>query len=281
MAFKIRFLLTSRCTATCAYCHNEGQDKRGPTLLSVQAIERILGILEASQCLPDEIILSGGEPTLHRSVADIARRCKATGAHISMDTHGGHPRLLQPVLPYLDEIKVHIDSFDAAEQHASMGIEIDQVLASVRLAQQFPLALLANHPLKCPATTAAFVTQARSVGLDCKIIDMFGLDTPEAPAPGIDWREHGYRCEADGQWLHANGAHRLHTKRCGAEHNLHDDSLFIGAEGIRRAVDGVIIGKPENFTLRMLKRAAACPSMDAPARQGHGNVALALAAALS
>lgn len=257
MAFKIRFLLTSRCTATCAYCHNEGQDKRGPTLLGVQAIEHILDTLEAGQCLPDEIILSGGEPTLHKSVADIARRCKATGAHVSMDTHGGHPRLLQPVLPHLDEIKVHIDSFDATEQRASMGIDIDQVLASVRLAQQFPLALRANHPLRCAATTAAFVAQARNVGLDCKIIEMFGQGAPAAPAPSIDWREHGYHREANGQWLHASAAHRLHTKRCGAEHNLHDDSLFIGADGIRRAVDGVIIGKPENFTLRMVRRTAA------------------------
>lgn len=257
MAFKIRFLLTSRCTATCAYCHNEGQDKLGPTLLSLQTIRQILNTLQAGQCLPDEIILSGGEPTLHKNVAEIARHCKATGAHVSMDTHGGHPRLLQPALPYLDEIKVHIDSFDAAEQHASMGIEIGQVLASVRLAQQFPLKLLANHPLKCPATTAAFVTRARGVGLDCKIIEMFGIDASASTPPAIDWREHGYRFETDRQWLHANGTHRLHTKRCDAKHNLLDNTLFIGAEGIRRAVDGVIIGQPENFTLRMVKRAAA------------------------
>jgi hypothetical protein len=258
MAFKIRFLLTSRCTATCAYCHNEGQDKRGPALLGLQTIERILDTLTAGHCLPDEIVLSGGEPTLHKQVAEIARRCKATGAHVSMDTHGGHPGLLAPALPFLDEIKVHIDSFDAAEQRASMGIEIDQVLASVRLAQQFPLALRANHPLRCPVTTAAFVAHARRVGLDCKIIEMFGTEAPAAtaPAPAIDWRAHGYRPEALGQWLHANGVHRLHTKHCGAEHNLRDDSLFIGAEGIRRSVDGVIIGQPENFTLRMVKRAA-------------------------
>lgn len=257
MALKIRFLLTSRCTATCAYCHNEGQDKAGPALLGVQTIAHILDTLQAGNCVPDEIVLSGGEPTLHKSVADIARRCKATGAYVSMDTHGGHPRLLEPVLPYLDEIKVHIDSFDPAEQYASMGIELEQVLASVRLAQQFPLALQANHPLKCPATTAAFVTRARGVGLDCKIIEMLTPDQPGVAAQpsAIDWRDHGYHSDAQGQWLHANGTHRLRTKRCGGRHNLKDKSLFIAAEGIRRSVDGILIGRSENFALRMIKPA--------------------------
>ena len=256
MAFKIRFLLTSRCTPTCAYGRNEGQDKNGATLLSLEVISHILSTLQASECVPDEIILSGGEPTLNKKVGDIARLCKATGAWVSMDSHGGHPALLQPALPYLDELKMHVDSFDAVQQHASMGIDISQVLTSMRMAQQFPLTLRFNHPLKCAADTAAFVTQARGLGVSCKIIEMFSMDSPAKPSCTMDWQQHGYARDADGQWLHANGTHRLFTKRCGAAHNLRDDSLFIGADGIRRAVDGVIIGKAENFSMRMVKRSA-------------------------
>jgi len=257
MAFKIRFLLTSRCTARCAYCHNEGQDKRGATLLGLPVIDRILATLQASDCVPDEIILSGGEPTLHKRVGDIARRCRATGAHVSMDSHGGHPALLQAALPYLDELKVHVDSFDAARQRVSMGIEIDQVLASLRLARQFALLLRLNHPLTCAADTRAFVTQARRLGVDCKIIEMFGLGALAGPPPTVDWRQHGYQRDSQGHWLHANGTHRLFTKRCDAQHNLRDDTLFIGTDGIRRAVDGVIIGQAENFSMRMVKTSPA------------------------
>jgi molybdenum cofactor biosynthesis enzyme MoaA len=64
MALKIRFLLTSRCTATCAYCHNEGQGKQGASLLRLNTIQHILDTLAAANIVPDEIILSGGEPTV-------------------------------------------------------------------------------------------------------------------------------------------------------------------------------------------------------------------------
>jgi len=254
MAFKIRFLLTSKCTATCAYCHNEGQDKKGTPLLHLNVITRILNTLEAHDCVPDEITLSGGEPTIHKQVAEIARLCKATGAFVSMDSHGGHPNLLQPALPYLDELKLHIDSFDAAEQHASMGIDISKVRTSISMAQQFPLVLRTNHPLKHEASTTTFVTEARTLGVDCKIIDMFDMDAPEKQFPKVDWQTHGYTRDCTGQWLHANGTHRLFTKRCGAIHNKQNDTLFIGADGIRRALDGIPIGKPENFTMHMVKR---------------------------
>jgi len=257
MAFKLRFLLTSRCTARCAYCHNEGQDKQGAALLKFETIDRILVTLQASGCVPDEIILSGGEPTLHKEVGEIARRCRASGAHVSMDTHGGHPTLLQPALPHLDELKVHVDSFDAARQRASMGIEIDQVLASVRMAQRSGLLLRLNHPLTCAAQTRAFVAQARRLGVDCKIIELFSLDRLAAAPPTVAWREHGYRQDNQGHWLHANGTHRLFTKRCDAAHNRQDDSLFISADGIRRSVDGVIIGQAENFSMRMVRQGAA------------------------
>lgn len=253
MALKIRFLLTSRCTATCAYCHNEGQDKHGASLLSVEVITHILNTLQAHECVPDEIILSGGEPTLHKQVGMIAQRCKATGAYLSMDSHGGHPVLLQAALPYLDELKLHIDSFNAVEQYDSMGIDIQKVLSSIHLAQQFPLALRINHPLKCATRTAALVTEARNLGVDCKIIEVFGMGTPEHALNAMDWQQHHYTKIAAGQWLHANGKHRLFTKRCGTKYNSVQDTLFIGADGIRRALDGMMISRAEDFSHRLLK----------------------------
>lgn len=254
MAFKIRFLLTSKCTATCGYCHNEGQDKKGTPLLSVAAITHILKTLQLHDCVPEEIILSGGEPTLHKQVAQIARLCKATGAYVSMDSHGGHPALLEPALPYLDELKLHIDSFDPVEQQASMGLDIAKVMSSIRIAQQYRLDLRINHPLKQADSTIGFVAKARSLGVDCKVIDMFSFNEPQHQFAKVDWLEHGYIRETASQWRYADGTHRIFTKSCGALNNLQDESLFIGADGIRRAVDGIIIGQPNNFTIRMVKK---------------------------
>lgn len=253
MALKIRFLLTSRCTASCAYCHNEGQAKEGASLLRLTTINAILQQLAAANITPDEIILSGGEPTLHKQVGEIARRCKATGAHLSMDSHAGHPQLLQAALPYLDELKLHIDSFDAAAQYASMGIDINQVLDSIRRAQQFPrLQLHINHPLQDVQATATFVQHARELGVDCKVIEMFGQGNCAANLRTVNWANLGYTQQASGDWLHTNGQHRVFHKRCGAAHNAEDNTLFIGADGVRRALDSAIICPAEHLTPDLL-----------------------------
>jgi MoaA/NifB/PqqE/SkfB family radical SAM enzyme len=253
MNLTIRFLLTSKCTASCAYCHNEGQSKAG-NLLSLEIIKNILHELKKNNCTPKEFVLSGGEPTLHKHVAEIARLCKETGAYVSMDSHAGHPALLAPALPYLDELKVHVDSFDAQEQKESMGIELEQVLTSIKLAKQFPLHLRTNHPLNSAEKTAEFIRRARFYGIDCKIIEMFGQAAQHDRLTCMNWESHGYQQQADGSWLHAQGEHRLFTKRCGAKHNT-GHTLFIGADGIRRDLKGIIIGQANNFSVSMLRPA--------------------------
>lgn len=254
MALKIRFLLTSRCTATCAYCHNEGQGKQGASLLRLSSIQRVLAKLAEAHIVPAEIVLSGGEPTLHKQVGEIARRCHATGAHISMDTHAGHPTLLQPALPYVHELKMHIDSFDPMSQRHSMGIEINEVLTSISHAKQYPdLQVRVNHPLRDVPETAAFVSRARELGVDCKVIEMFGLDSCQTVnLRTVNWENLGYSYQTCGDWLHRDGKHRVFHKRCGAEHNPEEDTLFIGADGIRRSLDGEVIGTADTFNINML-----------------------------
>lgn len=239
---KIRFLLTSACSARCAYCHNEGQSK-APALLQKTTIVNILDRLSRSGNLPHEIVLSGGEPTLHKQLGEIAQLCKATGCYVSMDTHAGHPQLLQKALPYLDEIKIHIDSFQPEKQRLSMGIEIQQVLASIRLAQTYaPLRLIANHPVITVQDSVEFVRHARAIHLDCKFIEAFQFGF----APRINWAALEYTQIGPKEWLHQNGAHRIYTKQCGVNHNL-PDTLFVGADGVRLGLDRPVIGLPEAF----------------------------------
>lgn len=255
MALKIRFLLTSRCTATCAYCHNEGQSKQGASLLHLASIQAVLDALAETHTIPTEIVLSGGEPTLHKQVGEIARRCKATGATVSMDSHGAHPQWLKTALPYLDELKLHVDSFDATQQQQRMGLDIAAVLSSIQLAQQFPtLKLHLNHPLHDITESIAFIQQARTLGVNCKIIELFGDATCRVNLRTVYWEKLGYQLQDNGDWLHQNGKHRLFHKRCGAKHNT-EPTLFISAEGIRYSLEGAIIS-PLSGIRALLQQAA-------------------------
>lgn len=244
---KIRFLLTSACSASCDYCHNEGQSKQS-ALLQIKTIANILDQLKSAGSLPHEIVLSGGEPTLHKQLGEVAQLCNEAGCYVSLDTHAGHPLLLEKALPFLDEIKIHIDSFQPEKQLRSMGIEMQQVLTSIQLAQAYPhLKLIANHPLVNVQDTVDFVSEARTLNIDCKIIDIlkFGL------APSIHWGTLGYTQQDSKTWLHQHGKHQIFTKRCGAKHNS-NDTLFVGADGVRWAIDRPVIGAPENFELGWL-----------------------------
>jgi len=244
--FKLRLLLTNRCTATCDYCHNEGQDKQASrSRLSLATIRNILDSLAAAGQRIDEIVLSGGEPTLHSQLSAVAALCRSHTDHLSMDSHLGHPKLLAAALPHLDELKIHLDSFDAAEQQQSMGIALAPVLESIDLAQQFPIQLCINHPFMAVESTRHFIRKSAALGINCKIIELFE-DERSVPLAALQLEQMGYRWLRDGVWGNATG-HQLFTKQCGAAHNQADESLFVGADGIRYAVDGPVVGEAERF----------------------------------
>jgi molybdenum cofactor biosynthesis enzyme MoaA len=251
MSLKVRFLLTNKCSARCDYCHNEGQAK-ARDFLSVERIVAFLDELQTENRIPTEVILSGGEPTLHPQIGEIARLCKSRGIFVSMDTHGGHPKRLVKALPYLDELKLHIDSFDAYEQRQSMGINIERGLESIALAKEFPLALRVNHPLRSAVKTTEFVTQAHQIGIDCKIIEMFGEETLTAPLADMDWASMDYVYQKEGCWLHADGKHQIFTKRCGHQHNI-GETYFVGATGVRHHLDGEEVDRVAKYPIRQLK----------------------------
>ncbi len=232
---KARFLLTRKCSARCGYCHNEGQTDAGASLLSLHQIAAVLDTMVRQNCLPQEIVLSGGEPTLHKQVADIARLCKSTGAHVSMASHGGHPDLLEPVLPWLDELKLHIDDADPDRQWRSMGIALGSVQQSIAIAQQFRgLHLVANHPLAQVQRTAMFVAWARQLRVHVKIIHRL----QSRLQPFMRWKNLGYTPLDATTWLHRNGWHRLFTKRCTDIHNP-EPTFFVDTQGIRTRLEGV------------------------------------------
>lgn len=248
---KLRFLLTSACTARCGYCHNEGQAK-DTTQLSLAEITHVLNTLAAGNQRVDEIILSGGEPTLHPQLAEIARHSKASGALVSINTHGAHPGLLERALPWIDELKLHIDSFNPQRQKQSMGLSIDKVLQSIEKSRQHPgLRTVVNHPLQSLAEASEVIATTRQLGVECKLIEL--LDTAQAcpQLTDIPWVTLGYQPTTTGHWQHRICGHRIMARRCNTHHS-NATELFIGADGVRRQLQGESLGNARMFTLDML-----------------------------
>jgi len=228
--FKIRLLLTGKCTAKCHYCHNEGQSKSA-NLLTLTYIKDFIQQLEYKNDLPDEVVLSGGEPTLHKQVKDIARFLKSKKLYVSMASHIGHTELLMPVLPYLDELKIHLDSFDYKEQQRKMGVSLENVISSINLAKEYPINLIINHPLNNTLETASFLKGARAMNLDCKIIEVFGSKRVVS-IDSVDWGKVGYIKDTSNSFKYKDGNHKLFFKRCSSS-SYFERTLFVGAEGVR------------------------------------------------
>lgn len=248
---KLRFLLTSACTARCGYCHNEGQAKDN-TQLSLQAISHVLDTLAAGNLQISEIVLSGGEPTLHPQLAEIARRSQASGALVSINTHGAHPGLLERALPWIDELKLHIDSFNPQRQKLSMGLSIDKVLQSIERSRQYPgLRTVVNHPLQSLAEASEVLATTRRLGVECKFIELLDTTQTSPALTDIPWAALGYQATAPGFWQHRVCGHRAMARRCNT-HQTHATELFMGADGVRLQLQGESLGAVHSFTLDML-----------------------------
>lgn len=260
MIFKIRFLLTNSCSASCAYCHNEGQEQKAGEMLSLATIEHVLATTAQRV---DEIVLSGGEPTLHPQLREIAQRCKASGAFVSLNSHAGHPGKLEHAVPWIDELKIHVDSFDPLRQRQSMGISIRQVRKSIEKAKQQPgLRIVLNHPLQTLAEACAFINEARQLEIDCKLIELLSSEQGCPQLHEMPWAHLGYRHIGAGVWLYRNGQHRVMTRQC-ATTDVNQTELFIDVDGIRQQLQAPASGTPQEFAIAMLP---AQPTADSAAR---------------
>ncbi|MBO6001575.1 MAG: anaerobic ribonucleoside-triphosphate reductase activating protein [Spirochaetales bacterium] len=94
-------VFTCGCNFRCPYCHNpefviQGSDETyfGETYTE----EEILSYLTKRRSLLDGLVISGGEPTLHKDLAPFMRRVKDMGFKIKLDTNGSRPEVLKDLI---------------------------------------------------------------------------------------------------------------------------------------------------------------------------------------
>ena len=111
-------VFTPGCNLDCFYCHNR-------RLLGGAARERIdpddvLAFLAERQGLLDGLVVSGGEPTLQRGLADFLRRVRElSGYAVKLDTNGTNPARLRRLVDagLVDfvamDVKAPLDGYEA------------------------------------------------------------------------------------------------------------------------------------------------------------------------
>lgn len=88
-------VFTKGCNFRCGYCHN-------PSLVVPELLndtpdvpeEELFAYLSSRCEWLDGVVVTGGEPTLQKDLADFLERLQALGLRVKLDTNGTHPEVL-------------------------------------------------------------------------------------------------------------------------------------------------------------------------------------------
>jgi len=134
----------NRCNLRCKYCHN-------PSLALGMAGQNyppayVLSWLKGQKDFIDGIILSGGEPTLHKQIVEFCRDIRSyLDIAIKLDTNGTNPKLLNILLEeqLIDkismDIKAPLDNDDKYKKICDAQIDVRKIEESINMIYDYGL----------------------------------------------------------------------------------------------------------------------------------------------
>jgi pyruvate formate lyase activating enzyme len=110
-------LFTPGCNLRCPFCHNWriAVDPKPPFLQEAAALE----ILESRKKYVDAVVVTGGEPTMHKELPRFLAKLKERGFQVKLDTNGFYPEVLEECLPYVDYVALDVKT--SLEKYSRLG----------------------------------------------------------------------------------------------------------------------------------------------------------------
>jgi pyruvate formate lyase activating enzyme len=118
-------LFTPGCNLRCPFCHNWRivLDPKPPFLNEENAFK----ILEERKKYIDSVVITGGEPTIHKELPKFLKKLKEKGFKVKLDTNGLDSKMLEACLPYLDYVAVDVKT--SPQKYALLGAKEPSALA--------------------------------------------------------------------------------------------------------------------------------------------------------
>jgi pyruvate formate lyase activating enzyme len=110
-------LFTPGCNLRCGFCHNWriAVNPQPPFLQEATALE----LLEARKKYVDAVVVSGGEPCMHKELPKFLGKLKERGFSVKLDTNGFFPDVLEECLGNMDYVAVDIKT--SPEKYTRLG----------------------------------------------------------------------------------------------------------------------------------------------------------------
>jgi pyruvate formate lyase activating enzyme len=110
-------LFTPGCNLRCGFCHNWriAVDPKPPFLQEAVALK----ILERRKKYVDAVVVTGGEPCMHKELPRFLAKLKERGFQIKLDTNGFYPDVLEECLAHVDYVALDVKT--SLEKYKLLG----------------------------------------------------------------------------------------------------------------------------------------------------------------
>lgn len=88
-------IFTAGCNFDCFYCHNRELIKGTGNTINQ---EDVFDFLKKRQGLLDGLVITGGEPTLHKDLIPFTEKVKTLGYKVKLDTNGSNPQVVKDLI---------------------------------------------------------------------------------------------------------------------------------------------------------------------------------------
>jgi len=133
-------LFTPGCNLRCPFCHNWRivVDPKPPFLHEEAAVK----ILESRKKYMNAVVVTGGEPTMHKETPKFLRKLKERGFTVKLDTNGFYPQVLEECLPYVDyvalDVKTSLKKYGLLGARDTAGLlQTIEILKTGKVAYEF------------------------------------------------------------------------------------------------------------------------------------------------
>ena len=110
-------LFTPGCNLRCGFCHNWriAVEPKPPFLQEAVALE----ILESRKKYVDAVVVTGGEPCMHKELPRFLEKLKQRGFQVKLDTNGFYPDVLEQCLAHVDYVALDVKT--SLEKYKLLG----------------------------------------------------------------------------------------------------------------------------------------------------------------
>ncbi|HOV89369.1 MAG TPA: anaerobic ribonucleoside-triphosphate reductase activating protein [Syntrophorhabdaceae bacterium] len=127
-------LFTGGCNFRCPYCHNSDLVLKHESLDDIP-LDFILLRLKKFKRWVDHLVITGGEPTIHKGLEDLIRTFKKQEMSVKLDTNGSNPHMLKRLVYHgmIDYIAMDIKGpIEGYHRWCGTKVDIEKIKESIR-----------------------------------------------------------------------------------------------------------------------------------------------------